>query len=148
MKIVNREALAIKGLSIRTNNADEMNPDTAKIAALHQRFDKQVVVNYKEGARVYGVYFDYESDHTGDFSVLAGADNIESSSAKLETVTLPAGSYLLFAGKGQMPQAVIDTWARVWAYFSVDGCPHARAYSVDYEYYKGPDEVDICIAVK
>ena len=148
MKIVNREALAIKGLSSRTNNADEMNPDTAKISSLYQRFDEQVVVNYKEGARVYGVYFDYESDHTGDFSVLAGADNIESASVELESMTLPAGSYLVFAGRGQMPKVVIHTWMKVLEYFSADDCPHERAYGVDYEFYKGPDEVDICIAVK
>ena len=147
MKIVNAEALDVKGLSTRTNNRDEMNPDSAKIGALYQRFDEQVVVNYQEGARVYGVYFDYESDASGEFSVLAGADNIESASAELETVTLPAGSYLVFAGKGEMPNAVINTWMKVWDYFSAADCPHQRAYSVDYEFYKGPDEVDIYIAV-
>ncbi|GLX79219.1 hypothetical protein tinsulaeT_25590 [Thalassotalea insulae] len=54
-----------------------MSPDNGKIPALWQEFNNKVPVNYPQGERVYGVYFDYESDHTGKFTVLAGFDGYE-----------------------------------------------------------------------
>jgi len=64
----------INGLSTRTDNAAEMDPIRGKIPALWQTFDDCVPVDYQHGERVYGVYSDYESDHTGKFTVLAGFD--------------------------------------------------------------------------
>ncbi len=148
MKTINVAAKKIKGMSIRTTNAYEMNPDTAKIGNLHQRFDDVVSVDYKNGARVYGVYYDYESDANGEFSVLSGADHIESSSQELEEITLPAGDYLVFEAEGEIPQAVIDCWVQIWKYFSSDNPSHQRAYTTDYEHYKNPNEVDVYIALK
>jgi len=149
MKIVELEAKQIKGLSARTTNAGEMNPQTAKIGALHQKFDDTVTVNYKEGARVYGVYYNYESDHTGAYSVMAGADRLEQKiAANLETVTLPAGSYMVFEAKGEVPQVVIETWAKIWNYFSDSAAPYRRSYTTDFEFYKNQNEIEIYIALK
>jgi len=118
MKIVQFNNKKISGISIRTTNANEMNPETAKIGALYQQFDKNVSVDYKNGARVYGVYFNYESDASGEFSVLSGADQVETSNISLEEITLPDGKYLVFEATGEMPHAVIETWGKIWAYFS------------------------------
>jgi len=149
MKIVNRDKITlVKGISVRTTNAAEMKPETAKIGGLHQRFDQNVSVDYKNGARVYGVYFDYESDATGEFSVLAGADQIESAKVDLEEIKLPAGKYLVFEGRGEMPQAVIQAWGEVWNYFSDQDSAEKRSYTVDFEHYTNADEVDIYIAIK
>ena len=147
MEIVKFAGKTIKGISTRTTNANEMTPETAKIGALHQKFDANVEVNYKDGARVYGVYYDYESDASGEFSVLAGADDIASSKIALQEINLPAGDYLVFSGKGEMPQAVIDTWMQVWDYFSEGNqSKYQRAYTTDFEYYKNEDEVAIYIS--
>ena len=146
MEITQAEEKTISGVSIRTTDANEMSPETAKIGALHQHFDEVVSVDYKNGARVYGVYFDYESDASGEFSVLSGTDNVESTKKDLEEITLPAGKYLVFSGKGEMPKAVIDAWGEIWAYFSEDA-DYQRIYSCDYELYKSQNEVDIYIAV-
>jgi predicted transcriptional regulator YdeE len=148
MNIVQVADKQIRGVSVRTKNADEMNPETSRIGQLYQRFDENVTVNYRDGARVYGVYFDYESDASGEFSVLAGADRVESSKVALETVTVPAGSYMVFEGKGQMPAVVLDTWAAIWNYFADPGGPYKRAYTVDFEHYKGPEQVDIYVAIQ
>ena len=75
-------------------------------------------MDYQSGARSYGVYYDYEFGASGKFSVLSGADKATSSNVKLEKITLASGKYLVFEGKGEMPQAVIDTWIEIWAYFS------------------------------
>lgn len=149
MKIVRLDDKHIMGISIRTKNVDEMNPATAKIGALYQRFDKQVPVDYQNGARVYGVYYNYESDHSGEFSVLAGVDIIDPALAEgLENVTLPAATYLVFEATGEMPQVVIETWKTIWDYFSKPDVQYQRAYTTDFEFYKNQNEVAIHIAIK
>lgn len=148
MDVVQLKSKQITGISIRTSNANEMNPDTAQIGALHQRFDNNVIVDYKSGARVYGVYFNYESDANGEFTVLSGADTIESSKTSLETINLAEGKYLLFKGCGEMPKAVIDTWGEIWHYFSNQETKEERIYNTDFELYNSETEVEIYIGIK
>lgn len=62
-------------------------------------------------------------------------------------VTLDAGTYLLFEGRGEMPAVVFATWSSIWNFFAAAGAP-ARAYATDFEVYRGPDAVDIYIGVK
>ena len=149
MEIVHRDAQQITGISIRTTNLAEMNPATAKIGALYQRFDQQVPVDYKTGARVFGVYFNYASDHQGEFSVLAGVDKIDPQHEKnLETITLPAATYMVFEAKGEIPQIVIETWQKIWSHFSDPSVEHKRAYTTDFEHYKSQNEAAIYISLK
>lgn len=149
MKIVQLDEKQIKGISIRTTNAKEMNPETSKIGALHQQFDEMVPINYKSGARVYGVYYNYESDYSGEFSVLAGSDQIDKTlTNNLENVSIPSGIYMAFEAKGEVPQVVIETWSKIWDYFSQEDAQYQRAYTTDFEFYKNQNEVEIYIAVK
>lgn len=148
MKQIILDEKHIVGLSVRTNNASEMHSETAEIGALHQTFAQQATVNYEKGACLYGVYYQYESDYTGDFNVLVGAEpDLVTSKAKLEHIVLPAGDYLVFSGEGEMPQVVIDVWREIWRYFSSDDCVHRRAYNVDFECYTSESSVDVYIAV-
>jgi len=98
---------------------------------------------------LYGAYYDYESNYTGDFSVLVGTEkDTVKTSTPLEGVTIPAGDYLLFSKEGDMPQAVIDAWGEIWQYFSDSSCSHQRAYTVDFEHYTSDKKVDVYIAIK
>ncbi|HFU75179.1 MAG TPA: AraC family transcriptional regulator, partial [Arcobacter sp.] len=72
MRVEEIEERTIYGITTRTKNLDEMNPQTAKIGSIWQKFDETVDVDYKGGERVYGVYYNYESDANGKFDVLAG----------------------------------------------------------------------------
>lgn len=149
VKIVQLDEKKIKGISIRTTNAREMNPQTSKIGTLHQQFDEKVPVNYKNGARVYGVYYNYESDFSGEFSVMAGTDQVDSPLAEnLENITVPGGTYMVFEAKGEVPQVVIETWSKIWEYFSADNTQYQRSYTTDFEFYKNQYEIEIYIAVK
>ena len=149
MKIIRFEGKKISGISIRTTNANEMNPASAKIPALYQEFDKKIIVDYKNGARVYGAYFNYESDASGEFSVLAGTDQPGVATGdRIETLTIPGGNYMVFEASGDMPQVVIDTWVKIWRYFSGAEVEHQRAYTTDFEFYKNQQEVAIYIAIK
>ncbi|GHE87274.1 GyrI-like domain-containing protein [Thalassotalea profundi] len=137
----------IHGLAIRTDNETEMNPDTGKIGALWQTFDNTVPVDYKNGERVYGVYSDYESDHTGKFTVLAGFDGT-SFPENLEPITIPQGKYLVFTHQGEMPQIAIDAWTEIWHYFTNEDVDHQRLYTTDFEYYPSGNQIEVHIAIK
>jgi len=149
VEVENIEAKTVRGFAVQTTNKNEMDPSTARISALHQKFDDNVEVDYGNGNRVYGVYFDYESDANGEFSVLAGTDQADIETRDdLETITINAGRYLVFHGSGEMPQTVIETWSKVWQYFSDPSPDYRRAYDTDFEYYAGQNEVKIYIAVE
>jgi len=143
------EQKKISGLTIRTDNATEMDPTTGQIGPLWQRFDNTVPVDYQHGERVYGVYSDYESDHNGKFTVLAGYDGKNlPQDLPLETITIEAGKYLVFTHKGEMPQIAIDAWTQVWQYFTNDDAEHHRRYSTDFEFYPYNNEIQVHIAIK
>ncbi|MBJ7538416.1 hypothetical protein [Marinomonas transparens] len=62
---------------------------------------------------MYGVYHQYESDHTGYFSVLPGAEpSMLEANTALEKALLPAGEDLAFLEKA-MPEVVIDVYIAV-----------------------------------
>ncbi len=147
MKPVKVDSQTVYGISVRTRNANEMNPETAKIGDLWQRFYEQVTPEMKAGANIYGVYYNYESDAGGEFSVLAGAAPLLDTLHDLEKVTLEAGDYLLFEGKGDMPQTVINTWTEIWGFFAAN-TDYKRAYTTDFELYKSEDEIAIYIAIQ
>ena len=148
MHIVTFEQKSIYGLSTRTNNRDEFDPKKGKIGKLHHDFDANVTVNYQEGARVYALYYDFDSDMHGDYSILAGADAVVSSKVDLEEVTIPAGTYMVFKGHGKVPAVVFETWQKVWSYFEDEREAARRAYSVDFEFYAGAEDIEIYISLK
>ncbi len=149
MSPIQIDEMAIKGLSIRTKNVDEMQPETSKIGNLWQQFYEEIAPKLQVGATVYGLYYHYESDVSGAFSVMAGSDKVmESASQHLEDAVIESGQYLRFSGTGEMPQVVINTWSEIWDYFSSDQTEYQRAYTTDFEHYKNPNEIEIYIAVK
>jgi predicted transcriptional regulator YdeE len=126
-----------------------MKPEVSKIRGLWQRFYDVIAPNLMNGATIFGVYHNYESDASGEFSVLAGADQINvSSSCSTDKVLIQSGNYLLFEAKGDMPQVVIDTWSKVWEYFESGGSEYQRAYTTDFELYKSQNEIEVYIAIK
>jgi predicted transcriptional regulator YdeE len=146
IKKVEVESSIVTGLQVRTKNADEMNPETQKIAPLWGRFFNEVLPTLEEGATVYGVYHNYESDASGEFDILVGADALAVTD-EMKSIKLQAGKYLMFPVKGELPQAIIDTWMQVWAYFEDPSIDEKRAYKTDFELYKSADEVEIYIGV-
>ena len=143
---VDIESKLIKGLQVRTKNADEMNLDTQKIAPLWGRFFQEVLPTLAEGSTVYGVYHNYASDAQGEYDVTVGADVVERT-GEMKEVILQEGRYLMFPVKGELPQAIMDTWQRVWAYFDDPSVDERREYGTDFEKYISKDEVEIYIGV-
>jgi len=150
MRVVEIEEKLIYGVSTRTKNSNEMNPETAKIAPLWQKFDNLVEVDYRGGERVYGIYYNYESDANGEFNVLAGYETLND---KLDTVTIAKGKYLVFdktfegTDNTTRIQAIIETWGEIWEYFSNESSQYKRVYTTDFEYYKNQNEIEIYISI-
>ena len=127
-----------------------MNPETSMIAAVWQKFDNTIEVNYKDGERVYGVYYNYESDANGEFDVLAGYGT---SNDNLDKVVIKKGKYLVFAKTFEKTdnktrvEAIIETWGKIWEYFSNESSQYKRVYKTDFEYYKGKNDIEIYISI-
>lgn len=146
MNINEIDEIKVTGVSVRTNNSNEMNPSTAKIGALWEKFYADLGSKLRQNSRVFGLYTNYESDHTGDFDIVACSDSIESHG--LEEFQINQGKYLVFNGTGEMPKAVIDLWSKVWDYFSSENCSYKRTFSTDFELYKNEKEIEIYISVE
>ncbi|MDY6977551.1 MAG: effector binding domain-containing protein [Pseudomonadota bacterium] len=140
--------ISVRGFSVETNNKAEFSQH-GKIPGLWQRFDNTISVDYVGGERVYGVYFNYESDHAGSFSVLAGYDGKKvPENAEVENITIPQGKYLVFTKQGEMPQIAIDAWTDVWKYFTQENAGYERTFTVDFEHYVNGNHIDVYIAIK
>lgn len=150
MQTIQTSSFSVTGLSVRTTNAREMSGQDGLIGPMWQTFFQTIAPVLREGSQVYGVYLDYESDHSGLFSVMACTDqtDLPATSEQYVSKNIDSGRYLVFPAQGQMPQAVIDAWGEVWSYFESDQCPHQRAYTVDYEHYVDSDSANIYIAIE
>ena len=147
------DAISCKGISVRTTNNAEISHDTAKLGRLWQKFHQSHVSHLAQGADVYGIYHNYESDDlVGAFDVVASwkledeqqeGENVLSAESVLSaahssdvvSVTIPAGKYLVFVEEGHMPNTVMNAWEKAWEYFHNRDCEHTRTYNVDFERY-------------
>ncbi len=151
-RLLHMDGFNVAGLSVKTANRDEFNPSTAKLSHLWQRFFTEGLTDSIPhrlcDSPLFGVYSDYESDADGLYTVTAGVKSSRSSNTlAFSTVRVLSGHYLVFENKGVMPQAVIETWKRVWDYFA--SYPIAiRCFKTDFEMYQGGGDVAIYIGVE
>lgn len=147
MKVTKINKLMIAGISIVTNNENEMNDDTAKIALLWEEyFSKNVygsTFNKANKDYMYGVYSDYKSDVTGEYKVTVGVEVTKPKNA----IVIEDKRYLVFTRKGELPNVVIDTWNEIWDYFE-DNSEYERTFEIDFEKYISEDEIEIYISIK
>ncbi len=145
-------ARQVVGLAIRTTNAAEADPATARIPELWGRYSSGKWAERLEDLGAVGptlaVYSRYESDVSGSYQLLVGRELKGSATVlePLETETIPPGQYLTFSCPGPLPQAVLDGWRRVWTFFERPDAP-SRAYSADFEVYSDSQPVDIWVAI-
>jgi predicted transcriptional regulator YdeE len=129
------------GISVRTSNAAEFNPETAKILLTVQNYfhnglyDK--IPNRKTPGKAYCVYTEYETDHTGAYTYFIGEEVDADSDVPegLSTITIPAQSYAKFTtAPGPMPSVCINAWMDIWKMTSED-LGGKRNYNADFEVY-------------
>ncbi len=159
-KKVTQDAHTFIGIQARTSNANEMQPELAKIPQLWANFFKEgisaSISNKVEEQSCYGIYSDYENDVNGLYTLTVGAKVADNATPTegLHKVQVPATTYLVFTTpQGAMPDIVIQGWKDVWQYFETH--PEIkRSYTGDFELYdervKHPQEaiIDIYIAIQ
>jgi predicted transcriptional regulator YdeE len=136
----------VAGLSARTSNRNEGDPQAARIGTLWTRFfDERIydrLPQRSDDMRLFGVYSGYAGDAEGDYDITTGVAVSEAP----EAVRIEGGDYLVFSGQGEMPQLVRDLWRAIWQWF--DDHPEVqRRYRSDFEAYSAPDQVAIHIGV-
>ena len=140
------DAFNVAGLTARTTNRDESDPQVARIGTLWERFFGERVYEKlpqrSDDMRLYGVYSAYEADAHGAFDVTTGVAVSDGPTA----VRIEGGDYLVFSGQGEMPQMVLAVWQAIWQYFEAH--PEIRRrFQSDFEAYSGPDQVAIHIGI-
>lgn len=149
MNILKIESINIVGISVRTTNEGEMNEGTAKIPEMWGEFYSQILNQQVQGQIIYGVYSEYETDVNGKYTVTAGVEQTGklTGTGKLSEVKIEAGEYMVFEGKGDISTVVLETWGKVWEYFSSKKAPYLRRFTTDFEKYISSNQVEIHIAV-
>lgn len=145
--------MKIIGISARTTNKD--GQAAADLEKLWQKFTAENIfdkIENKTSSDIYCVYTDYKSDYTEDYTVLIGPEvsDFENIPDGLLGREFPEQKFKKFVAKGEMPNAVMETWQTIWNNDSALN----RAYTYDYERYteksfqKENAEVEIFVAVK
>jgi len=140
-ELVNKPEIKLIGLRIRTNNKNEMNPQTSKIGELAGRFWSQSIANQipnrKNAGITLSVYTEYDSNEHGDYTYFIGEEvsSFEDLPSDLQRLTIPAAKYQKFTTpSGKMPEVVISAWQQIWEMASPD-FGGDRAYIADFEVY-------------
>lgn len=134
--------ITLVGLTARTNNKNEMNPESSKIGALAGAYwGNQVANDIQHRSKpdiTYAVYTDFESDEHGDYTYFIGekVDSLQDQDLeKFKTITIPASDYTKFTTEsGKMPEVVISAWQEIWAMKEKD-FGGKRKYIADFEVY-------------
>ncbi|MCQ6562011.1 GyrI-like domain-containing protein [Paenibacillus mendelii] len=139
----NVEAMKLCGLAARTTNAAEAGPGGLIPELWGAFYEKGVTAALSSSADpsvVYGLYAEYESDASGEYTVLLGhrlLENAESAELKemgLKVIELPAARYAVFTTeRGPITQVVPEAWGRIWAYFAEGN--GTRTFTGDFERY-------------
>ena len=136
----NLDEIRLIGLTARTKNAAEMNPDTAKIGPLSGGYwSNNVAEQFQHRVspgKTFCVYTHYETDENGPYTYFIGEEVSAFDGQDLsqfETLTIPAGHYQkISTPQGKMPDVVISTWQHIWQMTEKD-FGGKRAYTADFE---------------
>lgn len=140
-ELANKSEIKLVGLTARTNNKNEMKPETSKIGELAGRFWGQnmagLISNRKHPGVTLSVYTKYDSNEHGDYTYFIGEEvsSFSNVSAEFEQLTIPPAKYQKFTTlPGKMPEVVINAWQQIWN-MSVNDFGGERAYIADFEVY-------------
>ena len=137
-----QEALTVLGNYARASNAEPK-----RIGDLWRRFDAMGGASAIEARRndaVYCVYCEYESDFSGEYTVLIGCvvDADAAVPEGMKKIEIEAGKSAVFEPKGELPMSVWQTWAETWK------TPFDRRYQADFDRYGADGNVTVHVGVR
>lgn len=146
MEVTKIPEIKLAGLQIRTSNQKEMNPESAKIGSLWQRFYEELTKSGEMPECSYGVYSNYESDQHGEYDLTVAKTGEFNGEGSIE-ITIPSGKYLKFEKEGPLPDSALQLWQEIWNYFE-NTSNHERTFICDFEEYSSMTDVAIYIGIK
>ena len=124
----------------RTNNFNDEQIMT-KIKTVWEEASQHL--GQHQNCTKYGVYYDYESDYKGDYSLGIAIEERCGESV----ITIPESEkYEVFKVDTSNEHGIIKAWKEIWA--QAEAGELKRAYSNDFEKYYPNGEVEIHIAIK
>ena len=143
----------IIGISIESTNEGGQSIDD--MGKLWEQFYEDGIsdkISNKTSSEVYSLFTDYESDYTGKYTAIIGhkVESIEKVPDGLVGREFKGGKYAKLTAKGEMPDAIVDTWKKIWK----EDKRLNRRYTVDFEVYGSKSqngaesEVDVFIAIE
>lgn len=133
--------MKLVGITARTSNQAEFNPETAKIGSTIQKYISEALYNKissrKKPGTTYCVYTEYETDHTGSYTYFIG-EEVELNAEVPEgfkAITIDTQFYSKFTtAPGTMPNVCIDMWQKIWKK-TPEELGGKRTYTADFEVY-------------
>ncbi len=138
---VSLNQLKLVGITVRTSNSLEANPETEKIGqTIGNYFENnlsQKIANRVKPGTTYCAYTEYETDENGQYTYFVGeeVDFLDEIPDGFETLIISASNYTKFeCGPGGMPAVCIDAWKEIWKMREAD-LGGKRTYIADFEIY-------------
>lgn len=128
------ENFKIIGIEIETTN--ENGKSAEDLGKLWKQFYSENVpskIPNKISNEIYSIYTDYESDYKGKYKTIIGqrVSSLDKVPNELIGREFNGGKYQKFVAKGQMPNAVVESWQEIWA----KDKELNRKYTADFEVY-------------
>lgn len=126
--------LEIIGIAVRTTNKDGQS--ARDIGELWGQFYSQNLLETipnKLSNDIYSIYTDYKSDFTDEYTTIIGlqVSSLDTIPSGLLGRQFPTETFEVFTAKGEMPQAVMNTWLDIWQRDN----ELQRKYTYDFEFY-------------
>ncbi|ADQ82970.1 MULTISPECIES: GyrI-like domain-containing protein [Weeksellaceae] len=148
-----KNGFKVIGISTRTTNKD--NKSKEDLGKLWGQFYAENIfekIPNKVSDEIFSIYTDYKSNYTEEYTTIIGVpvSTLNEIPNGLVGREFEAENFQKFVAKGEMPNAVINTWIDIWNRDEELN----RKYTYDFEVYgensqKGQDsEVEIYIATK
>lgn len=133
-KIEQLEKFKIIGIETETTN--ENGKSSTDLGRLWEKFYTENVpskIPNKENDEIYSIYTDYESDFRGKYTSIIGlkVNSLDQIPDGLIGREFNGGKYQKFIAKGQMPNAVMESWKEIWT----KDKELNRKYTADFEIY-------------
>ncbi len=133
--IVSFNNIKIAGISVRTNNKNgKSQKDIMEL--WKEWFDDEVgsMITNRVSDNIYCVYTEYDSDHSGDYTVILGYEvsKFDGLLDELVKIDIKPCSYREFISNGKVPDVVADVWNNIWNSESI-----GRSYATDFDLYIG-----------
>lgn len=143
----------IIGISVRTTNKN--NQSQQDLGKLWNIFFSENIIDKipnKISGNIITIYTDYKSDYTDEYTTIIGVpvSTLDEIPNGLIGREFEGDNFQKFIAKGEMPNAVVNTWIDIWRRDKELN----RKYTYDFEVYgqnsqNGKDsEVEIYIATK